>query len=418
MVSKRYAVANNDYVSDYDPSQPSVYVLSYDAVNLYGTSMRYPLPTGNLRFLDSPDEFDYESVDLEGESGYLLEVNLQYPPELHEKHDSYPVAAEHLDIKPNMLSEYNADDSNFLGQTLLVPNLRDKQNYVLHIPNLRLYAELGLKVTKIHRVLAFDQSTWLRVYIDFNTEKRKFARSDFERELYKLMSNAIYGKSIESVRKRSNVKLVCDPNKAKKAIRKPTCQKWEHVNSDLIMIQSMKPRVLMEKQIYIGTCVLEISKTIMYQFYYQHMLNRYAATDIDLLYTDTDSLTYEIRTRDVYRDMLADIDKFDTSDYPRTHFLYSETNRKRLGCFKDENSKSSPIKEFCGLRSKMYSVLFDDGDGKLTAKGIPKTYRNKTCDTKNSRERCVKKATFRRIKARNHRLQTVQITKISLSSYD
>ena len=245
---------------------------------------------------------------------------------------------------------------------------------MLHIRNLRLYAVLGLKVTKIHRVLAFDQSTWLRVYIDFNTEKRKFARSDFERELYKLMSNAIYGKSIESVRKRSNVKLVCDPNKAKKAIRKPICQKWEHVNSGLIMIQSMKPRVLMEKPIYIGTCVLEISK---YQFHYQHMLNRYAATDIDLLYTDTDSLTYEIRTRDVYRDMLADMDKFDTSDYPRTHFLYSETNRKRLGCFKDENSKSSPIKEFCGLRSKMYSVLFDDGEGKLTAKGIPKTYKKR-----------------------------------------
>jgi len=140
------------------------------------------LPYGNFRFLDDPENFDFQTIRYDDNTGYILEVDLQYPMELHDTHSDLPLAPAHLKVTLDMLSDYSKSDSKpFRGQVALTPNLYDKSKYVLHLRNLELYTQLGTKVTKIHRVLAFDQRAYLAPYILFNTEKRQQARSDFEK---------------------------------------------------------------------------------------------------------------------------------------------------------------------------------------------------------------------------------------------
>jgi len=203
-VSNRYSKANNKYLSDYDSTQPSSYIMSWDMVNLYGYCMSFKLPCGNFRFIDEPDKFNFRAVDLDGNKGFLLEVDLSYPPELHDAHSDLPLAPEHITVTPQMLSEYNSADNTFRGQTCLVPNLWDKSRYVLHITNLKLYTYLGMKVDQIHKVMEFDQKAFLAPYIAFNTENIVWQDRVLKKIFFKLMSNAVYGKTIEQLRNRVN----------------------------------------------------------------------------------------------------------------------------------------------------------------------------------------------------------------------
>jgi len=177
------------------------------------------LPCGNFRFSDKPEHFDFRSVQHDDDTSYILEVDLQYPPELHDSHSDLPLAPEHLKVTPDMLSAYSNGDENFCAQVALTPNLSDKTKYVLYLKNLQLYTQLGLNVLKIHRVLAFDQKAFLAPYILFNAEKRQQARLDFEKDLYKLLSNAVYLKTIEQLRNRMHIKVISDPDEAKRNIR-------------------------------------------------------------------------------------------------------------------------------------------------------------------------------------------------------
>jgi len=149
-----------------------------------------------------------------------------------------------------------------------------------------------MKVDRIHKVLEFDQSAFLAPYISFNTEKHRMARSSFEKDFFKLMSNAVYGKTIEQMRNRVDVKLVTDPNKVKKCIRKPTRKRFEIINSDLFMILMTRKQILMNKPIYAGMAILDIAKMVVYQFHYNYMIAKYSTDRCKLLFTDTDSLTY------------------------------------------------------------------------------------------------------------------------------
>jgi len=277
-----------------------------------------------------------------------------------------------------MLSDYSKSDTKpFRGQVALTPNLYDKSKYVLYLRNLHLYTQLGMKVTKIHRVLAFDQRAYLAPYILLNTEKRQHARSDFEKDLYKLLSNAVYGKTIEQLRKRTHVRLISDPIEAKRYIRKPTCQSFHIINEDLTMIHLGKRKIKMNKSIFAGMVILDIAKTVLYDMHYNYILNKFLPEKVELLFTDTNSLSYSIETSDIYEDILPDAgDRFDCSEYPEKHKLFSTTNKKELGKWKDENSKTGPIRQFVGIRAKMYSVRCDDQKfNKVKVKGIVKAYR-------------------------------------------
>jgi hypothetical protein len=228
MITKRHAKANNTYCGNYDKDKESNFIIYLDANNLYGWAMSQSLPTHDFEWLSEKDckDFDVTSIPRDGEKGYILEVDLEYPQHLHDNHNDYPLAPESFCIKPEMLSTYQKELLMNLGMgatgcSKLVPNLHDKEHYVVHYRNLQLYLSLGMKLTKCHRVLQFQQSTWLKSYIDFNTNMRKDATNEFEKDFYKLMNNSVFGKTMENLRKRVDIQLVHHEKRLSKLTRKP-----------------------------------------------------------------------------------------------------------------------------------------------------------------------------------------------------
>lgn len=200
MVSKKYGSANHSKINDFDEFQDNKHILYLDANNLYGWSMSQYLPTGLMHFLSDEEieQFELQKVPKDSNKGYILEVDLQYPPEIHDLHNCYPLAPSHQVISDEELSPYSLNlwrklhDGKKKARVKtkkLVPNLEDKSKYIVHYRNLQLYEELGMKITKIHRILAFHQSPWLKNYIDFNAKMRKNAKNDFEKDFFKLMCN-------------------------------------------------------------------------------------------------------------------------------------------------------------------------------------------------------------------------------------
>ena len=235
----------------------------------------------------------------------------------------------------------------------LIPTLKDKKEYVLHYRNLQLYLDLGLEIKKVHRVLEFNQSPWLKQYIVFNTEKRKHAKNSFEKDFFKLMNNSVFGKCCENLRKRVDVRLVTDEKKLDKLTSKPTNVSSKIFNENLMAVHKVKETFTLNRPAYVGMCILDLSKTLMYDFHYNYIKKKYG-NRTRLLFTDTDSLTYEIEAEDVYNDFWNDKDMFDNSDYPESSPYYCNTNKKVIGEFKDE-ACGVPITDFVGLKSKMYS---------------------------------------------------------------
>ena len=219
--------------------------------------------------------------------------------------------------------------------------------------------KLGVKITKIHRILTFDEKPFLKDYINLNTELRKNSKNDLEKDLFKLMNNAIFGKSMENVLNRSNIKLINnDPEKLLKLIRQPNFQNAYQISNKLCLVESTPIKTLFNKPIYLGACILETSKLHMYQFWYEHLKIKYK---VELIYTDTDSFIIQVETDDIYKDMLEDKNLYDFSEYPKDHPNYDIINKKFLGKFKDE-MKSLIITEFIGLKPKMYSFNYIDNN--------------------------------------------------------
>ena len=234
----------------------------------------------------------------------------------------------------------------------LIPNLNNKTKYVLHYRNLHLYLFLRMKLTKIHRALQFKQSDWMKRYIDFNIEKKKNAANDFEKDFFKSMINSIYGKTMENLRKRINVRLVNEAKDFLKYTSRPTYVTHKLFDKDYAAIQEIKSVLLLNKPIYVGFTVLHLSKWMMCDFHYNFIKKNF---DAELLFTDTDSLAYEIKSKNVYEQFYKWKDLFDFSNYSENSKLYDDTNKKVIGKMKDEYG-GVITDEFIGLKSKMYSI--------------------------------------------------------------
>ena len=290
---------------------------------------------------------------------------------------------------------------------------------MLHYRNLQLYIDLGLKVTKVHRVLQFDQSAWLKQYIDFNTQKRTNAKNAFEKDFFKLMNNSVFRKTSENIRKRVDVRLITNDKKLLKMAAKPTYVSSKIFNENLVALHKIKETLTLNRPAYIGMCILDLSKTLMYDFHYNYIKQKYGSK-AKLLFTDTDSLTYEIEARDVYSDFWNDKDKFDNSDYSVSSPYFYNTNKKVIGKFKDE-AAGVPICEFVGLRSKMYSYMKSNQKGGKTAKGIKKNIA-KNIKHENYKETLFNKKQMyhkmKTIRSQNHELGSFEINKVSLSCFD
>ena len=426
-IANRYGKANNKYMKEYDEKAPSKYIMYLDANNLYGWAMSQYLPTGGFKWLSQKQ---IEKINLgkytdDSKKGLILEVDLEYPKELHDLHNDYPLGPEKVKVTNKMLSDYckkiqkNFNISSGLVHKL-IPTLNNKQKYVLHYRNLQLYLNLGLKLKKVHRVLEFNQSSWLKQYIDFNTQKRTNAKNSFEKDFFKLMNNSVFGKTMENLRKRVDVRLVTDKEKLLKLASKPTYVSSKIFNENLVAVHKIKETLTLNRPAYVGMCILDLSKTLMYDFHYNYIKQKYG-DKAKLLFTDTDSLTYEIQTDNSYKDFMKDKDKFDNSDYDKESPFYNTANKKVIGKFKDE-ACGIPVIEFVGLRSKMYSYVKDDSKGCKTAKGIKKnviknnlTHENYKTALFNNKQM---QHTMKTIRSSKHELGSYEINKISLSCFD
>ena len=241
----------------------------------------------------------------------------------------------------------------------------------MHIKSLKQALNHELKFKKIHRIIEFNQKAWLKPYIDMNTELRKLAKDDFEKDLFKLMNNAVFGKTMENIRKHRDIKLVTTDKKRNKLVSEPNYHTMNYISEDLSIIEMNKTRVKMNKPIYLGLSILNISKILMYEFWYHYMKPKYG-NDVKLCYMDTDSFIMNIKTEDFYKDIANDVEKrFDTSNYEVNRPLPTGKNKKVIRLMKDELG-GKIIMEFVTLRPKTYSYLTDDGKEDKKDKGTKK----------------------------------------------
>ena len=272
MVSNRYAKANNPLLEKFDPNKKKSSSIMYlDANNLYGWAMVQHLPTSGFKWSSASIE-DILKHPINDKVGYICEVDLEYPDELHQMHNDYPLAPEKLEVKSEWLSQYQHNlmtNKTCLKVKKFVPNLMPKHKYVVHYRNLQLYISLGMKITKLHRTLKFNQEPWMAPYIMMNTELRKDAKSEFEKDFFKLMNNSVFGKTMENLRKRINVHLVKGTdikNKLMKLIAKPSFNAFKKFNENLVAVHMYKDTLKLNRPIYVGMSILDLSKHLMYDF--------------------------------------------------------------------------------------------------------------------------------------------------------
>ena len=413
IISNRYGEANNKYMKGFNKNKPSKYLMYLDANNLYGCAMSEELPTHGFKWLTDKEInniYNNRVVQVWKKTPCILEVDLEYPEKLHDLHNDYPFCPEKVKCKN--------------GVKKLIPNLRDKKKYVIHYRNLIQCLKAGMKLKKIHRGIKFIESAWLKPYIDKNTYLRTKAKNNFEKDFYKLMNNSVFGKTMENIRNRVIVKLVNTEEKLKKLVAKPNFKGPPKIFSEnLVSVHMKKTSLTMNKPVYLGMCILDLSKIIMFDFHYNYIKPKYG-NNAKLLFTDTDSFMYEIQTEDFYKDISGDVkNKFDTSDYPENHpsGIPTGINKKVLGMFKDEAAGKN-IKEFVGLRSKLYSFIMEEGKENKRYKGIKKqvvessiTHEDyKTC-LKTGKEKLVKQNIIR---AYSHDMFSEEVNKVALSAED
>ena len=402
MISNRFGKANNKFMGEkYDPWSPSKYIAYLDANNLYGWAMMKPLPVGDFKWMNEKELGHW------GDFPCILEVDLEYPRGLHDLHNDYPLAPERLKIG---------------GVEKLIPNLWDKKKYIVHHENLKLYLELGLKVKKIHRGIKFREEPWMRSYIELNTSLRTKGKNDFEKDFFKLMNNSVFGKTMENIRNRVDVKLVNNRGAAEKLSAKPNFEKATIFDEGLVAIHMKRTKLTFNKPVYCGMAILDLSKSLMYDFHYGYILPKYGKNQ-KLLFTDTDSLCYEIETEDFYKDISGDVEKgFDTSNFSKDHPSGIQGKNKKVpGMMKDE-AGGKIIEEFVGLRAKLYSYKMFEGKEEKKCKGIKKSVIKKNISHEDYKECLFSGASQMRkmnvIRSRRHEIFSETVNKIALSAND
>ena len=183
-------------------------------------------------------------------------------------------------------------------------------------------------LSKVHRILKFKQSDWLKKFVGFNTDKRKNASNNFEKDFFKLMVNSAFGKTMENLRKRICVELINNAKDYARCVSRPSFVSQKIFSKNFVAVHRIKPVLTLNKPICVGFSILELSKLLMYEFHYRYSKNKF---DAKLLLTDTDSLVYEIKTKNVYENFYLDKDLFDFSHYPLNSKFFDPVNKKVIG---------------------------------------------------------------------------------------
>ena len=402
----RYAKANNKYMKNYNKNEESSYIQYLDANNLYGWAMSQKLPVNDFKWIKNTTKINEKFIknyDKDNDKEYIFEVEVNFPKRLHDLHSDLPFLPKRMKIDKCKK---------------LVCNLRNKKKYVVHIRSLKQALNHELKV---HRIIEFNQEAWLKNYTDVNTELRKIAKNDFEKDFFKLMNNAVFGKTMENVRKHRDIKLVITDKRRSKLVSEPNYHTMNYTSEDLSIIKMKRTNVKMNKPIYLGLSILEISKILMYEFWYDYMKPKYG-NNVKLCYMDTDSFIMSIKAEDFYKDIANDVEKrFDTSNYEVDRPLPTGKNKKVIGLMKDELG-GRVIAEFVALRPKTYSYLTDDCKEDKKAKGTKKCVIKRMIKF-NDYKNCLLNGEVvlksqQRFKSKGHDVYTENVNKIVLSSND
>ena len=333
-----------------------------DMTNLDVWSMSQYLRTGDFReikvtrsclktILRTPDN---------DEHGFLIECDLEYPSSIYEKIKQFPFLPEKKTINVEDFSPYLMTNKpeKYKPTEKLIMDQTNKQRYFLHYRDLKFYIRHGIRILKVHTVYKFKQSPWLAKYIEYNTEQRKKAKTEFEKHFYKLMINSFYGKTIENVRKRLNFVLI-DKSDTHKILNRQSKLSFddkiaEYEKFNLYSLN--KETIKFRKPIYVGFCVLELSKLLRYEWYYDKMQPYFGEDNLELHYLDTDSFIFSFKPiKSLIEDLKHFKEDFDFSDLVPSRELYSEANKKVIGKMKLETAPEPDLDEAVFLRSKSYS---------------------------------------------------------------
>jgi len=423
----RYMKANNKYLEneqDFNPDEPESYILYLDACNLYGYSLSLPLPTGNFSLVEQPDKVDWSNLPADSPHGFILECDVEVPDNVHEKPNDLPPLAENL-IPPG--GTYKK----------LLTTLQNKVQYVGHYTLFQQAERLGLKVTKVRRAIKFSQSPFMKKYIDFNSELRSKAKDEFSQSFFKLMNNAVFGKSLENVRNRVDVRIVTDSNEFLKLSRKPRYAGHSIIkegdNDGIVLVHLHRTSVKLDKPIYLGAVTLDTSKVHMYNFFYNvlHPYFKKHQSFLSLGYLDTDGIVLSIETKRDINDCLKDLsDHLDLSNYPDGHPLKDNRNKQVAGKFKNE-TKERALYEHISLRPKLYAQRFSSLAGEdeksknqviKKAKGVKKSFIKQKLTFEHYKKALFDQkeytADFNLIRCRKFELTSVRVVKKALSCND
>ncbi len=441
-ISRRYARANHSdmlecdlntgkFYMGWDESKESCHLLDLDANALYSHCMSQCLPTGGFYMYNSEEiaGLDLQNFPDEGPIALLLEVDLFIDPSLHDYLNCLPPCPEHLTVTYDMLSPYSKEllkllNINYKAESKLVPNLLPKDRYVVTHKVMKLYQALGVQIKKIHRVLQYRQSPWLKKYVDFQTELRKNAKNKFEKDLAKLYCNSLYGKMLENKRSHANIELVHNEKRFLKLVAKANLKSFVRFNEGLAAVHLRFTRLTLDSPIFVGAQILDLAKYHMYFFFYRVLKEGIFKGRVFLLGMDTDSVIVALYTNSLYRDLKELEPYLDFSGYPTSHPLYNSGHRNTPGYFKDElNSKI--MLEWVGLKAKLYSmqvgILFDV-QTVSRAKGVSKAVRKKLLKHGHYRAALFEeKQRFdhnMRIGSDKHEVYTFDTYKSSLNSFD
>jgi len=297
------------------------------------------LPYKDFEWLDE-DSFkrvDWENINTESDYGFILEVDLKYPKNLHESHSNFPLAPENVEITFDNLSNFSQEiimkleNKRSYSDVKLIGTFLKRENYVVHFKNLKLYLQLGIKLTHVHRVLHFKQKAFIAPFIEKCTAFRTNAKTKFEQDQFKKVANCVYGKTIQNVRKYCKVKLHNSNKSLKNAITSNTFKNFYIIGENLVQTNHSLSKIVHDRPIYAGFAILELSKHFMFDFFYNVLQKKFQG-QIDLGMSDTDSLLFKVDNGKKFWKSLKS--HMDFSNYPTDHPFFSTENKSQLGFFK------------------------------------------------------------------------------------
>ena len=320
-----------DEEEEEEDEEENEWILYGDANNLYGDAQRRKMPVGCYTWVarEEFEKMDWRVFDEDADMGYILEVDLIYPQHLHLTHNSLPLAPHRMDIDESHLSDYAKRCLLELrGKTKhrsrkLVSSFLPRTKYVVHAANLALYLELGMELTHIHRVMTFEQSDFLRQYIDLCTRKRSEAKTTFKKNLFKLFSNSCFGKFIEDSRKYLCCEIVTDKTKFEKLAESPRFNSFKVISQSGVVAVFLRPRTLVARQAWaIGFTILERSKDIIYSAYYKK-IRPALDNKCSVIFTDTGECIKHIGDKHRLRTLLGRIFS------PQIHYVSASLHLSR-----------------------------------------------------------------------------------------